>query len=446
MVRPRFRTQLRLANVSFVLLLCAAVGVLMVLSARYPARWDWTATGRNSLSPASAQLLKTLQGPITVRVFLGDNTSARNRVRRLINRYRQVKPDIQLTFVNPARHPNQVRTAGIQFQGEAQLGYQHRTAVVSQPSEQTLTNTLAGLARSGLTKLVFAVGNGERNPGNSAPFDLSAWAHQLKARGLKIGHTHLSGRTPLIPGKSVLVLASPQAKLLPGQVTIVRNFVHAGGDLLWLQDPGPLQGLQPLAAQLHLRLLPGELVDPTSQVLTGRADFLAILHYGHDPIVSGLHIVTVFPSARALQLQTESGPWHATPFLMSNAGSWESTHPGTGAVRYNPPRDIPGPLPLGYSLERQHQGRAQRVVVMGNGSFMANTVLGQGGNLQLAMNIANWLTHDDAEINLPSRQAPDSRLLLTPHQQMGIALLFLLVLPVSLFSAAGILWWRRRRG
>ena len=446
MAQRHFRTQLRLANLSFVLLLLAATGVLMVFSARHRARWDWTATNSNSLSIASVSLLRTLPQPITIKAFIGDDTSARNHIRQLIARYQRVKPDVRLVFVNPTKHPNQVRTAGIQFQGEMQIAYQQRVAVVSQPSEQTITNTLAGLGRSGLTKLVFATGSGERSPTGNAPYDLSAWTRQLQARGIEIAHSDLSGQTVLVPGKAVLVLASPQVGLLPGQVSVVRKFVEAGGDMLWLQDPGPMHGLKPLATDLHIGFLPGEVVDPTSQVLTGRADFIAVLHYGVDPVLSGLHMVTVFPSARGLTVQPGQTDWHATPFLTTVPSAWEAVRPVSGTVQFHPHQDVAGPINIGFTLERQIKGRTQRIVLMGNGSFLANTVLGQGGNLQLAMNLSNWLTHDDANISLPSRRAPDVHLLLTPHEQMGIAISFLLLLPLLLFGTAGVLWWRRRRG
>ena len=61
------------------------------------------------------------------------------------------------------------------------------------------------------------------------------------------------------------------------------------------------------------------------------------------------------------------------------------------------------------------------------------------------MNLANWLAHDDAFINLPNRASPDLTLTLTGPEEDVIAFGFLLVLPVLLLGSALAVWWRRRR-
>ena len=91
------------------------------------------------------------------------------------------------------------------------------------------------------------------------------------------------------------------------------------------------------------------------------------------------------------------------------------------------------------------EGREQRVAVFGDGDFVSNSFIANGGNLELGMNLVNWLGADDAYINVPTSTAPDLKLNLSQTSQLAIALGFLVVLPLGLLASGITLWWRRRK-
>lgn len=444
MANPRPRLQLRLAHLSFVALFLGAIFILMWISARYRVEFDWTATGRNSLSAQSVAVLNKLQKPVEIRAFVSDSQSARAPIRRLVARYQRIKPDLRLRFIDPNKHPELVRRAGVQFDGELQVAYGHRKLMVTQVSEQALTNALASLGRSGLREAVFLSGDGERDPAGTASYDVSAWAKQLTDRGLQVRTDSLMSPGSVTPDGTLLIIAGPKVNLLPGQVQAVERFVSQGGNVLWLQDQGPLRGLRPLAERLGIQFLPGVAVDPTSQVLTGRADFIAITQYGPHPIVRNLNLISVLPVARGVEVKAINS-WQAHTLLDTRPDAWEATHPKPGVARFHKGVDIPGPITLGVTLERDKGGHDQRVVVIGDGNFVANGFLGDAGNLELAMNLVNWAAHNDAYINIPARPAPDLHLVLSRTAQLLIALGFLILLPLLLIANGAAVWWRRRR-
>ena len=51
-----------------------------------------------------------------------------------------------------------------------------------------------------------------------------------------------------------------------------------------------------------------------------------------------------------------------------------------------------GPINIGVALERIYGKKGQRVVIMGNGNFLSNTFITNGGNLDFGVNIINWLS------------------------------------------------------
>jgi ABC-type uncharacterized transport system involved in gliding motility auxiliary subunit len=89
--------------------------------------------------------------------------------------------------------------------------------------------------------------------------------------------------------------------------------------------------------------------------------------------------------------------------------------------------------------------RDQRIVVVGSGSFLANTYSGNGGNIDLGVNMVNWLANEEKLIAMQPRAVKDSVVVLS---KTGLAIIsgsFLLALPALLMMIGGVLWWRRRR-
>jgi ABC-type uncharacterized transport system involved in gliding motility auxiliary subunit len=81
---------------------------------------------------------------------------------------------------------------------------------------------------------------------------------------------------------------------------------------------------------------------------------------------------------------------------------------------------------------------------LGDSDFLANTYLGNGGNLQLGINMFRWLGGDDKLLNIPARTAPDRTLELSNTASAIISLGFLFLLPILLLAAGLLVWWRRR--
>lgn len=442
--QSRFR--LRLASTGFVVLLLAVVGLLLWLSRGYSVQFDWTYSSRNTLSEASRNLLKALDQPVHITAFASEQGGFRKNINALVARYQQHKRDIRLEFVDPNLDPARVRAANVRLDGELVVEVGGRKENLNQLTEEALTNALVRLGRSGERWVLFVTGHGERSPDRQANHDLSTWAAQLAKRGIKTRALTLAGSTAIPDNTSVLVIAGPRVKFLAAEVKQIEQYLARGGNLLWLADPGSLQGLERVAESLGVELLPGTLVDPTSQALTGSsATFIVVTRYGAHPAVQGFDLMTLFPEATGLSVQPPKG-WEQQVILDTAPSAWVETGSLRSAVRFDTGRDTRGPVNLAVALTRKQEGREQRVAVVGDGDFLSNNFIGNGGNLELGMNLVNWLGSDDAFINIPTRTAPDQGLTLSHNAQLLIGSTFLLVLPLGLLAAGiGVWWWRRKR-
>ena len=172
-LNERTRWYLRVQNVVFVVLVIGILGVVAWLGERHGAEFDWTANQRNSLTEESVELLKRIEGPVEIVAYASSDEMLRERIELLVDRYRRIKPDMELEFVNPDLSPEQARTEGVRFDGTLVIRYQGRREQLTLPGENELSNALARLVRGGEEFTVFVTGHGERSHEGDANFDLA---------------------------------------------------------------------------------------------------------------------------------------------------------------------------------------------------------------------------------------------------------------------------------
>ncbi len=449
-VTPRSRLILRLQNAAAALLILAGLGLAAWLSTQYHWQADLTFSGRNSLSPASTAFLKTLDQPLGFTIYTTDAANWEGSEQlRLLRLYQAARPGTRIDFVNPSADPDAARAEGISVDGELLIRYGGREEKLTQYQQYAITNAIQRLARSGERYIAFLTGDGERDPRGQHNFDLGEFGKQLTAKGFKLEPLNL-GNTPGVPqNTAVLVIAGPQADIYPGMVRMVRDYVKRGGNLLWLGDPGPLYGLDPLAQDLGVSFGKGTVVDPDSQRLYGIQDPRNVLvtHYAAgSPVTQGLNIATLFSTATSVTAAANGG-WQADPFLQTREHSWLEAGVLGSAIGFDPKQgDRAGPVTIGVALTRTPSpGHEQRVVVTGDGDFLSNEFLGNPGELELGLNLVNWLAHDDSQIDVNARPAADVNLSLSRIAIMAIGVGFLFLLPALLLAAGILIRLRRRR-
>ncbi len=446
------RAASRLADLLFVVLVLAAAGLALSIAERLRWSADWTLAARNSLSAPTRALLARLDGPLTVSAFVRESGLAARAAGELLDRYRRLKPDLEVEWVDPDRAPQRTREAGVSSEGELLVAYRGRRARARELSEAALTSALHRVARGGERRVAFLTGHGERDLLGRANHDLGSFGQRLEERGFRLQPLDLAALGAVPENIAVLVVSSPAVDLLAGEAEALVGYLRGGGNLLWLADPGGERRLAALAGALGVRLVPGTVIDPRA-VSAGIADpaFVPAGAYGDHPLLAGFRMVTLFPLAAGIEV--EGGGWRATPLVRSGTRSWASSAPRDGELRFTAGRDTRGPLALAVALSRRldevqrerHPGRReQRVVVVGDGDFLSNTYLGNGGNLDLGLRILEWLAGEDALVEVPARRAPDLQLTLSRPRMLVIGLGALLGLP-GLLLAGGALVWRTRR-
>jgi ABC-type uncharacterized transport system involved in gliding motility auxiliary subunit len=432
----------RLHGWLFAVLVLLGAGAIGYLTARHDRVADWTYHSRRSLSPETRAVLAKFHGPLDVISYASPQGDLRQTIAAELKRYQQAKPDLKLSFVDPQQDPAAMRQLGITVDGELLLHYRNRTQRLDMLSESSFTNAFERLVRGNDRIVAFVTGDGERRADGTANADLGTFVSQLEKSGLRAVPLNFSQVTAVPSQTDLVVLAGPQASLSPGASKALLDYLNSGGNLLWLADPGNLDAsLQPIADALGIRILPGELVDVSNAAL-GLKDphAIALGDYPSSAITRGFTLTTLFPEVAPLA-EARRGDWKLEPFLRS------SPQATTQSLTGGPTMPLKGPLDFGFALSRLSPSPAkseQRVVVIGNGDFLSNSYLGNGGNRALGERIFNWLLGDDQLISMPPRGAPD-RMLTVSQRELGLLSAgFMLILPLILLVTGGLIAWRRR--
>lgn len=442
----RRRLELLVHHGLFVALLIAVAALLAYLAREHRIEHDLTRAHRNTLSAATLDVLRQVEGPVTVTAYAmardarGDNVH--RRIEETLRPYQRAKPDISLTLVDPREQPKAAAEAGVRGPLELVVEYKRRSERLSDFSEQAFSNALLRLARGSERVVMWLDGHGERRLNGTANHDLGEFGRLLEQKGFRVASVNLSLAQEVPANAALLVIASPQVDLLAGEVQKIRAFMAAGGNLLWLIDPEPLHGLAPVAEMLGLVLTPGVVVDPEAARINASPTLAVAALYGRHAITDGFNLITVYPQAR--QIGTIEGEeWRVRPLVeVAPRGCVKS---GKAEARCDTARDTPGPVTIAAAFERMRGDRQQRVVVVGNGSFLSNTFIGNGGNRNLGVNIVNWLAGDENLITIQPRTAVDTRIEIDQVTLYLIAFAFLFVLPLVFVITGTAIWWRRRR-
>jgi hypothetical protein len=446
----QLRVRLVVQSGLFLALSVALVMLLAFVAQEYRREIDVTRSARNTLAQPTLDVLRQIEGPVSVTAFALTQDATGGNVHKIVEErlrpYRRAKPDLSLTLVDPREDPKRAEAAGIRTPNELVVEYRKRTERIplGDFSEQAFANALMRLMRGSTSLVLWLEGHGERRLDGIANHDLGEFGRQLQQKGMKINSVNLALAQEVPANASALVVTTAQADLQASEVEKIRKYVQSGGNLLWLIDPAPLHGLEPIAEMLGLVLTPGTVVDFAVRPRAGPPVFAVATSYGQHPITAAFRNNTIFPYSRQVGISELEG-WRVSPLIEVAPRGWVEMGKLDENPTFDAAHDLPGPVNIAAAFERTVNDKQQRIVVVGNGSFLSNAYLGNAGNLQLGVGTLNWLTAEDDLVAIDPRPAPDSRIDIDQMTLYLIAFGFMLVLPLVFIATGVVIWWRRRK-
>jgi ABC-type uncharacterized transport system involved in gliding motility auxiliary subunit len=461
-INRKFRWQLLAQNWMFVLVFLALVVMLGYLTSQYRWARDITQANRNILTQGSVNVLKQMDGDVNITVYAtNDDANNGDTFRKgmldFVARYQREKKNVFITFVNPSEEPKLAQEAGVKVDGETIVEYNKRSEHITPPfAEQEMTNLLVRLSRTNNQPVMYLDGHGERLLQGLKNHDLGEFGKQLESKGFKFANPDLTIAQAVPANGAMLVIAAPQVDISPVEAKKIKAYIEGGGNVLWLLDDDNLHGLQEVADYLGIKVSPGIVVDRAAEQYGADPKMAFASLYGDHPITRNFMLRTVFPEAHQVDGQASDDlGWKVGRLIDVAPNGWlESDKIPPGAqnlkVRFDQGKDKAGPINIGVALEREYGKKGQRVVVIGNANFLANTFITNGGNLDLGINVINWLAGDDRLITIQPMPLKDINVTIPATDQgrlvaWSVFHAFQYFIPVGLFVAGLFLWWKRRK-
>ncbi|MDP2153904.1 MAG: GldG family protein [Methylotenera sp.] len=458
-INRKLRFQLLVQNWFFVVLFLMLVVLLGFFASEYRVAKDITQANRNILTQGSVNVLKQMKAPVNITVYATKDDASSGDVFRkgivdFVARYQRDKKDIKLKFINPSVEPKLAQDAGVKVDGEVVVEYQKRVEHITPPfAEQEFTNLLVRLSRTNQQAVMYLDGHGERNLIGIKNHDLGEFGKQLETKGFKFANPDLTIAQAVPSNGAMLVVASPQVDISEIEAQKIKAYLEAGGNLLWLLDDNDFKGMQNVAEYLGLQVSPGVVLDMASAQYGADARVAFASLYGEHPITTNFMLRTLFPeSHEVMAYGNDENGWKVSKLVEVAPNGWLSSGKLAKGAKpvFNEKTDKRGPINIGVALERIYGKKGQRVVVMGNANFLSNTFITNGGNLDLGVNIINWLAGDDNLITIQPMPLKDINVSIPDTDQGRLVAWtvfhsFQYFIPLGFMIAGFYFWWKRRK-
>jgi len=423
---------------------------------------DTTRQQRNSLTSSTIELLKRINGPVTIKAFVADIDNSKNiktklpaaKIRKIITRFiaqfKKYKADISLELIDHSQDMKTATQYGVVTSQAIIIEYNGQSKALKRLDQFSFIYTLLQLQKKKQTWIVFMEGHGERTPHQKGNGSLADLGDRLKLRNNNVQALNIEKHSDIPQNTQVLVIASPKkAYSLKALGSIIR-YINKGGNLLWLHDPHNKSSLELLSNKLGIKVLPGLIIAYNHKQQKTMA--LILDKFPHDKLTQKLNgHLALFPQVSAI-IPTLGSRFKIKTILTSKKTSWNETTISNKTTRDSlkfdaNTADTKGPISFGLKLTRTlaRNKRQQRIIVIGDSDFLSNGFIGRGANRSLAMNIFAWLSQRDELIDVDRPKISDHLLHFSSWTALLLFILFALILPATLITVAVVHYRRRLR-
>ncbi len=435
--------------VAFVLILV----IINTLIYQNPTQWDWTEGKQNTLASETIDTLNALPATVQAIGFFTARTSENNTLDLFTRIKAKSNGKFDYEFVNPETNPAKANQYKITQDASVVLVMQGRQEVLSNPTEQELTNAMVRLMNPGQRAVYFLIGHGERDIQNPADKAYTRARTVLESKNYTVKTLNLLAQNKIPDDALALIINGPTKPVSSQETSLLKAFLEKGKALILMEDASLLSvgGSQPdplldyLSSSWGITINNDLVIDPSSTQI----DYAIENAYGVHPITDKLqrqNMISFFPAARSLTLNEKTTGVTTTALVTTISSAWgetDFTALQKSEISFDPTVDFPGPLTIAAAA--QNSGLNGRVVIIGDSAFASDTYFDQYGNGDLFINTVDWASGQQNMINLTSGQ-PISRQMRMPNSFtiLLLAFAFIILIP-GLVVAGGITSWLMRR-
>ena len=454
------------------LLALGVVAFANAVSYRHSYRWDLTESRRNSLSPQTIQILRTLKAPVNALAFFRADTPGKRNAEDLLNQYASYSGGkFTWRIEDTDRAVALARQYNVDSYGtvvlESGSGPEAKTEKVLDAEEEKLTNALVKVTRSGKRIVYVIKGHGEREIGNTDKSGLSQAKDQMDKANYEVKELVLA-RDPKVPeDAAIVVVPGPRTDLFPQEWAGLDAYIARSGKVFFMATPFQGEGLARYLAKYGVVLDDDVVIElnPLGQ-LFGTGPLVPIVNqYDSHPITRDMAgVMTLFPLTRSLEAaKAPPKGVQIDTLARTSRQSWGETDRSVfqkGTAQPDPGEKT-GPLPVALvaTVEPPAEAKAgttpvaaeqkktpkARLVVVGTADFASNQFLGAQGNRDFFLNVVSWLAEEEDLISVRPKDTRQNPIVLTAAQSNIVLWVPLALIPGSVILCGVVVIVQRRR-
>ena len=406
------------------------VGVSNSYATSHVWRWDISQAKNNSLDIAAINQITKISKPIKI-IAVVNKEENHDEIKKGFDVIKQYQPNSILEFSDRQSDNNKSKLA--EQYVSIEIG-EHRQSI-RYPFDKNVKDTFVELILQLTTRsdqwITFIEGHGEASPFSKTNRDVSQFYQSIKNLGWPVAAQNLITQPRISRNTKILIIAASQRDWLPKETESVIRYLQEGGNLLLLREQNDRLPYK-LLSYLGISTEIGVLIDWQGyQSGTPHPAILIVNQFSNHPINTGINSLLAFPWSSALLLdeKAKSPNREYQKILETHTGVWTEFDADKEDLSYNPDiGELRQPFPIGYSIvdKRLHQ----RIVVMGDSSFVSDSAINNYANRQFSLNIISWLASQKTESI--DRPYDDSYIKASPIIHFVLRWLFSAILPLIL--------------
>jgi len=453
-----------------VLLALGIVVAANAISVRHNTRWDLTENKRNSVSPQTIQVLRTLKSPVSAIAFYRSDTPGKKTAEDLLAQYKTYSGGrFEWRLEDTDKAPALARQYGVESYGTVVLeggpAGQLRTEKVLDADEEKLTNGIVKVTRAGKRVVYIVKGHGEREIGATDRGGFSQAKEQMEKANYEVKELFLA-RDPKIPDDAAIVMIpGPKTDLFPQELAAIDAYVSRAGKVFFMAVPFQATPTTKYLSKYGITVDDDVVIElnPIGQVFGVGPLVPVVGQYDPHPITKDMGgVMTLFPLTRSVEpAKALPKGVQASPLAQTSRQSWGETDKNvfqTGKATPDPGEKT-GPLPVAVvaTVDAEPPAKAEgggeapkkaakaRIVVVGTADFASNQFLGAQGNRDFFLNVVSWLAEEEDLISIRAKDPKQNPVVLTSAQSRLVWGLPLVGLPGAVLICGLVVIAQRRR-
>jgi ABC-type uncharacterized transport system involved in gliding motility auxiliary subunit len=190
----------------------------------------------------------------------------------LLRTYKEASPQVSFRMVDPERDPVTTREKKVTQLNTVWIGYGEQTTLVTQPTEEAVTNALIKVTRGTKTTVCLVEGHGEPDiDDQQTPKGFSQLKQSLENENYEVKKILLANVEKVPPECHVVIAPGPAKPYLENETKALAEFLRSGGHAMVMLPPREGEELKPLLAEWGVTAGDDVVVDQVMRLFQGPA-------------------------------------------------------------------------------------------------------------------------------------------------------------------------------